>query len=58
TLGWRADDEDQGIDLSEHRESAYDFRESVASHRRHTHDARINPAPTVQPRVDTAGAKE
>ncbi len=58
TLGWRVDDEDQGIDLSEHRESAYDFRESVASHRRHTHDARINPAPTVQPRVDTAGAKE
>ncbi|OFO23446.1 ammonium transporter [Corynebacterium sp. HMSC056F09] len=58
TLGWRADDEDHDIDLSEHRESAYDFRESVASHRRHTHDARINPAPTVQPRVDTAGAKE
>ncbi|WP_308606801.1 ammonium transporter [uncultured Corynebacterium sp.] len=58
TMGWRADDEDQGIDLNEHRESAYDFREPVASHRRHTHDARINPAPTVQPRVDTAGAKE
>ncbi|MFG6303383.1 nucleotidyltransferase domain-containing protein [Corynebacterium hesseae] len=58
TMGWRIEDEAQGIDLGEHRETAYDFRESVASHRRHAHDARISPAPTVQPRVDTAGAKE
>ena len=58
TMGWRIEDEAQGSDLGEHRETAYDFRESVASHRRHAHDARISPAPTVQPRVDTAGAKE
>lgn len=45
TLGWRveAEAEEAGIDLAEHRETAYDLRAGATSHAQSIHSATMNP---------------